>query len=134
MVCFHVKTVHVVEPAIGGLSYNRAGPSLIDRVVLCLPVNDGVAHNANGMCIGDSNGTFQHATLFHPGCAGHLTVAVKGKRAREYRFIILLPAWVDDRDSRPCRIALDNGGIPNGHALDVCNGITFTCAAIEWNP
>ena len=101
MLGFDVESVHIVEPAIGRLGDNRAGPALIDRVVLRLPVDDRIAHDADGMGVCDPDGTFQHAAFLHPGGARHLTVAVECKGPRKDRFVILLSTRMDDGNACP---------------------------------
>src|SRR5688572_11050446 len=86
------------------------------------------------MCVCNSNGTFQHAALFHPGCARHFAVAVKSKCPGEDRFVILLPARVDDGHTGPCGFAFDHGGIPHGHAWNVCDGVAGPGCAFKRNP
>jgi hypothetical protein len=129
-----VEAVHVVQPAISGFGDHRAGPALIKCIVLCLPVNDRIADNSYGMCIGNSNRTFEHAALIHPGGAGHFAVAVKCKCAGKNRFMVPFSARVNDGHSSSGGWTFNNGSVPNGHAGNVSNGIVNSRRAFKWNP
>ena len=112
-----VEAVHVVQPAVGGLAHHRAGPGLKEGFVLDLPVDDGIAHDADAVGVGETDGTFQEAALLHPGGAGDLAVAVEGEPASANRVVVVFATRVDDGDAGADGLAADDGGITD---LDAC--------------
>src|SRR5215216_5334238 len=60
------ETVDIVEPAVCGLGYQRAGPTLKDRVLFHLPFDDGIAYNSDAVCVRDPNRPFKKAAFLQP--------------------------------------------------------------------
>src|SRR5690349_17093135 len=83
------------------------------------------------MCVRNPERTLQHAALIDPGCAGHFAVAVEGKSRREDRFMILLPAWVDDCYTGPGGGTFDHGGISHRHTGNVGDGVVLAGRAFK---
>src|SRR5262245_59368167 len=90
------ESVDVIEPTIGGLCDKWAGPALKNCVLLNLPLDDRIAHDAHRMGVGAPNRTVETASLLHPGRAGHLAIAIERKPRGKYRIMIFLSARVDD--------------------------------------
>ena len=81
-----VETVDVVEPAVPGLGDDGQRPPVAAGIGLAVgdaPLDDGVAHDADAVGVGDHHGAFEEAGFFDPGGAGHFAVAVVREPAGE---------------------------------------------------
>ena len=91
---FHVESVDVVQPAVPGFGHHGERPPVafhVGRAVLDFPGDDGVAHHADAVRVGDHDGAVEKAGVFEPGCAGHLAVAVEREPAAEDGVVGVLP-------------------------------------------
>ncbi len=77
---FDVKSVDVIEPAVPCFRDDRQRPPVTRRIRLPMidaPLNNGVAHNADAVRVGDHHGPFKKSGLFDPSRSGHFAVAVQ---------------------------------------------------------
>src|SRR6476620_10313091 len=131
---FHKKRIDVVEPAIRGFCYKRAGPTLEDRAVGNLPLDDRIAYHAHAVGVRYPDRTLEKAAFIHPGRASHFAVAVEREPGREDGILIILPTRVEYGHSCACRVAFNHRCVPNRHACNVCDRVVLPGAAFKWNP
>ena len=126
-------TVHVVEPTVCGLGHQGQRPHLEQRFVLLLPGDNGIAHHAHAVRVGQANWPLQKTAFFQPGCPGQLAVAVHGKPAAKYRVMVLLPARVQDSHAGADGVTLDQGGVADLDARQVGDGIQRAGCPFQWD-
>jgi hypothetical protein len=83
---FHVEAVGVVEFAIPGFGNYRQGPPIagsVRRPVLDPPLNDGIAHNADAVGVGDHGWAVEKTGLVNPRRARHFPIPVQAEPSRE---------------------------------------------------
>ena len=139
----HVEAVHVVQVAVPGLGHHgerppaeggRPGAALLE-----LPGDDGVAHHAHAVGVGDHDGGREEARLLEPGGAGHFAVAVEGEPSAEDGVGVGPSPGEDGGHPRPHRalahhqlaLALDDRAVPDLDALDVGDGVLGAGSAVE---
>ena len=104
----HVKAVDVVEPAVPGFGDHRQRPLvLVHSVIAERPGDDGVAHHADAVGVGDARRALEKAGFLDPGGAGHLAIAVEAEPSGVDGIGILLSAGQDDRDAGTDRTLAD---------------------------
>ena len=94
MLRLDMETIDIVEPAVPGLRHNRQAPVKTARVRAALldsPVNDGVAHDADTVRVGDRDRAFEESTFLQPGRPRHLAVAVETEDAGIDRIVVFSP-------------------------------------------
>src|SRR5258708_28213446 len=128
-----MKSIHVIEPAVCRFCHHRAGPSLKDRALLHLPVDDRITHNTHGMSVGDSNWTLQKTAFLDPGRPRHLAVAIERKISRVDRVMLAFAAWMDDRQAGADVFSFDDRCVTDLHAVHIGNGVEWAGPAFEWN-
>src|SRR6185503_14009196 len=126
------ESVDVIEPAIGGFCHQRARPTLKNRILIYLPLDDRVAHDTHGMCIRNPDRTFKKAAFLHPGRAGHLAVAIEWEPRCKYGIVIFLPARMNNGHASAGRVTFNDGGISNRDSIHISDGIMFPSRAFEW--
>jgi hypothetical protein len=99
MCCRDVKPVDVVEAAIVGFRDNRQSPRL-QSGSSDLPLQDGVAHDADTVCVGDGDRALEKSALAQPGRSRHLSVSVEREPRAEDRIVRRLSARMNDGDAR----------------------------------
>jgi len=107
--------------------------------VLDLPGDDGVADYANAVGVGDHHGSVEEAGVFHPGCAGHLAIAVEGEPGGEDCVITGFAARMDGRDAgthgtfadNELAFAGDERGVSDLDAANVGDGVVEAGGAVE---
>src|SRR5579864_3329950 len=128
----HVETIDVVQVAIPSFRNNWKRPPVLDwnrGSVFQLPVDNGVAHNAHAVRIGDHHGAVKKAGFLDPCGAGHLAVAVLGEPSCKYGIHGGFASGENCCDTGTNRsdahlqlsFAADQGAIPDLDSFDVCN-------------
>src|SRR5208283_3009147 len=136
------ESVDVVEVAIPGFGNHGQGPPIAFHVGLAalhLPGNDGVAHHAHAVRVGDHDGTIQEAGVFEPGRARHLAVAVEREPGAEDGVVRVFSAGMDGGDAGADRafsdlefaVAGDERGVSDFDAVDVGDGVIRAGYAVE---
>jgi hypothetical protein len=109
--------------------------------VLHLPGDHGVADHAYAVRIGDHHGSGEEAGIFHPGGAGHLTVAIEGEPGGEDRVVVGLAAGMNGGDAGAHRsladyefaLAGEERGVADLDSLYVRDGVVGARSAVERN-
>ena len=143
-----VKAVDVVEVAVVGLGDDRQCPEDVRLVrqrfemsVLDLPLDDRVAHDADGVRVGQHDRPLEKSGLGDPGGARHLAVAVQRVPAGEDR-VVLAAARQDGRHAGAHgplaalqrSFAADQRHVPDFDAGDVGDRVQGPGRAVEWHP
>src|SRR5919109_5152231 len=91
-----MESVNVVKIAIPSLSHHRQRPRVLSaETMLHAPCDYSVAHCADAVRVGDHDWPFEETGFFHPGCAGHLTIAIKREPGGEHRIFGLFATRED---------------------------------------
>ena len=129
-----VLAVYVVEGAVIGLGHDRQDP-VPPGALLDLGGDEGVAHHAHAVGVGDRHGRLQSTGLPDPLEARHLAVAVEPVRASEDGvFSGEALARADDGHAGAHRtfadderaLAPDNRRVPDAHARNVGDRVVRT--------
>ncbi len=139
-----VKSVDVVEPAVPSFGDHGQRPEVafhVRRAVFELPGNDGVAHDADAVRVGDHHGAVEEAGIVDPRGAGHFTITVKRKPGGEDGVVGSFSARMDGGHAGTHRsladyefaFAGDERGVSDFDALDVGDGVVGAGIAIEWD-
>ena len=135
----YVEAVDVVEEAVICFGNDRERPGVADHTVLDSPGDHGVADDADGVRVGDGDGTCEEAGFFDPGGSGHFAVAVEGEPSSVDGVFVVMAAREDGGDSGAHgsfadfeRAAPgDEGGGPDFDAGDVGDGVEWARLAVE---
>ena len=130
----HVESVDVVEIAVPGFGDDGQGPPVAFHVGLAalhFPGDDGVAHHAYAVGVGDHDGAVEEAGVFEPGGAGHFAVAVEREPGAEDGVVRVFPARMNGGDAGADRAfsdfelaaAGDERGVSDFNAFDVGDGV-----------
>src|SRR6266536_4868742 len=106
-----------------------------------LPGDNSIAYYADTVRIRDHHGSIQEAGVVHPGCAGHLAVAIERKPGREHSIVRCFPPGMDSRHPRPHRTfsrlklsrARDQCGVANLDPPDVGDGVVWPGFSVKRN-
>ena len=140
MLGLHVKALHVVQSAVGGLGHDRI-PKRARRIALDHPVDHGVPDSADAERVGDHDRGFEDPDLLDPVGAGHVAVAVAGVEGGKHRFERGFAPRQNGGDpgsnrslaDDPFSFALDQGDeadLDSGHVGD---GVIGAWGAVERN-
>ena len=144
MVRFDVETVDIVQPAVIGFGDDRQREphgGRADRSLFDLIGDDGVAHHADAVRIGDHHRSFQVSRLLDPVRARHLSVAIEREHAGKYR-LGGIPAPGQDGShagaDRPLAdfkfaIARNQRAVPDLHAFHVGDRVPSTGRPLKRN-
>ena len=138
----HMEAVDVVQVAIPGFGDHGKRPGLQrEPAALDRPGDDGIAHQANRVGIGNGDGAFEKAGFLHPGGARHFAVSVLREPAGVNRLRIAAAAGenhghagaygalADDQ----LAFAADQSGVAYFHAFDIGDCIQRARVAVEWH-
>jgi len=125
-----VKTVDVVEQAVKGFQYHRHVPveTTVVRLLLAIKGNQGIAHHAEAVGIGEGNRAGQQTGLANPFKPGGVTVAVEHMHAgKTWLLIGRTGARFDQRDAGadipPGAAAPAHIAVADAHAGHIGNGV-----------
>jgi len=139
MVGLHVHAVDVVQVPVPGFGHHRQRPQLL--VALRTPAargvgDDGVAHDAYAVGVGDHHRALEQAGLFQPRGARHLPVAVQREPAAEALVArrLAVATRQDRRHARADGVALDERHVADLDARHVGDGVPAARRAeVEWD-
>src|SRR6267378_433255 len=140
---FDVEAVDIVEPAIPSFGDDGERPPVARGIGLAVgdaPLNDGIAHDADAVRVGDHHGTFQKTGLFHPRGAGHFAIAVErpptGENGIVHRVFSARKYGGYSRSNRSIThlkfsFTRHERGVPDGHAGNVGDGVERAGRAVK---
>ena len=142
---FDVESVHVIQISVPGFGHDRQRPPvalLIGRRLLNAPGNHRVAHHADTVRICDHHRAIQESGILHPGCSGHLAIAIEREPGGEDLVRKIRSARQNGGDSGAHRthsdlqlaFSGDQRRVTNLHALHIRDGIQRSGRSIEGNP
>ena len=126
-----MKAVDVAEPTIVGLRDHRQPPRL-QRGAPNAPLQNGVAHHAHAVRVGNADRPLEKSALLQPGGSGHLAVAVEREPGTEYGIVAPFPAGVHYGHAGTYRSdphlewswrALDDRGVADFNTAHIGDGI-----------
>ena len=140
----HVESIDVVQKAIPCFGDNGERPPIAFHVgctVLHFPGDDGIAHNADAMRVGDHDRAIEQAGIFKPRGAGHFSIAVEREPGAKDRVGRGFSAGQNRGDAGAngafadfeFAVAGNERGVADLDAFDVRNRVIRAGRAVEGN-